>query len=67
MDWLLLLGLSMGFAGGSARVLWIKKAPLQLHILCLSYCGFGFFLKAESNFFLGSLLTPPVSHGNAVL
>lgn len=33
MDRLLLLGLSMGFAGGSTRVLWVEKAPLKLQIL----------------------------------
>lgn len=59
----------MGFAGGSTRVLWVEKAPLQLQILWLSYhrLWFGFFPKAESNFLLGSSVSPPVSPRNAVL
>lgn len=67
MDRLLLLGLSMGFAGGSTRVLWVEKAPLKLQILWFWRCVFGFFPKPESNFIPGSSLAPPISHGNAVL
>lgn len=67
MDWFLLLGLSMGFAGGSTRVLWVEKASLELQILWLWRCVLGFFPKPESSFIPGSSLAPPISHGNAAL
>lgn len=53
--------------GVCTGVLWLEKAPLQLQILWLWHCVFGFFPKPESNFIPGSSIAPPVSHGNAVL
>lgn len=47
MDWLLLLGLSMSFAGGSKKMLWVEKALLQLQVPWLWHYGFGFFSQAR--------------------